>query len=126
MIINNLMKDMAFSDPVRSLQRTSSNAPENAAGPEERDFNVTGIYIVGFVTLVIVVVAGFRMVQKSFFRESGNVVDASEFPEDKAVEREAKSTLAKRKQAILELFKTAQVTMVSNIHTVIRISNFRK
>ena len=103
---------MSSNDLARNKQTAA-----RSAGVSEHDFNVIGIYIVGFVMIVIVTIACFRMVRICISRRRVTVMDPSDLPEDKTVHKTSKSTLAKRKQAILELFETSQVTMVSNNHT---------
>jgi hypothetical protein len=115
MLANDLMRDLAFSDPVRRLQKAHSNTTDGFAisASYETDFHVIGIYIVGIVMILIVAVACCRIVGTYMARRRITAIDASELPDDKTVNKPAESTLARRKQAILELFETSQVTMVS-------------
>ena len=78
-----------------------------------------GIYIFGVLLIfVIAVVVWFRMFKSCCASKgSDNVVNVPELPDYKTVYQTPESTLAKRKEAILDLFETEQVTMVSNDHT---------
>lgn len=119
MQLNDPVQDLAFSDPVRRLQRaTGGNTTDTFTYPEEHDSNVVCLYIAGIVMVAIVAVACYRLARKMMSTASGNIVDTivdtPELPDDKKEERTAKSTLAKRKQTILDLFETSEVTMVSN------------
>jgi hypothetical protein len=113
MIANELTKDMAFSDLERMLQQTTSDNSTNS--PESEKFNVTGALLFVVLMLVLTIFGILRM---------------RDLPGDEAVHKTAKSTLAERKRAILELFKTSEVTMVSHDQTGIakgiRISNSRE
>jgi hypothetical protein len=109
MLSYDLVKDLAFSDPVRHLQRASRDASAESTGSES-NFHVNKIYIVGIAMIVIVAVVCFRYMT----RRRLTAMAASELPENKTVSTTTKSTLSKRRQAMLELFKTAQVTMVSS------------
>jgi hypothetical protein len=122
MIVNCLLKDLAFSNPARRMQRSSENrtgcrtgcrtASSDGSG---NDFNIIGIYIVGVVVTVLAAIGCIRMVYVCLStRRTLNATDAPELLDDKSVHKTPKTTIAKRKQAILELFETTQVTMVSN------------
>jgi hypothetical protein len=114
MLANDLVKDLAFSDPVRHLQRGSRNATSTgSASSDESDFHVNKIFIVG-IAMIIVAVFPFRIFRTYMARRRMTATDASELPEDETLKTTKKSTLSKSRQAILELFKKAQVTMVSN------------
>jgi hypothetical protein len=114
MLSNDLVKDLAFSDPMRRLQRTLIDSSSKSASSEREQFYVDKTCIVGLVMTFIVAVACFRLLTH-VARRRITAIDASELPEDKTVINSKKSTLSKRRQAILEqLFKTAQVTMVSS------------
>jgi hypothetical protein len=113
MVANELIKDMGISDMGRLLQQTTSENSTNS--PESEKFNVTGALL--FVVLMLVLtIFGIRRMR--------------DLPGDEAVHKTAKSTLAERKRAILELFETSEVTMVSHDQTGIakgiRISHSRE
>ena len=112
MIDTDFLKDFAFSDPVRRLHQTSDNNTISDAASYEHAPNVIGIYLTGVIMVVIVAVACFRIVRVLLSAGSVDEVDAPELPSDNKEQR--KSTLAQRKRAILEIFETSQVTMVSN------------
>jgi hypothetical protein len=112
MIATAFLKDWTFPDTVRRL---------HIKGDEDSFFNVMGIYIFGVVLIFIIAVIVWLKMFHICCASKGNenVVDVlPELPDDKAVYKTPESTLAKRKQAILELFETEQVTMVSNDNTV--------
>jgi hypothetical protein len=115
-----LLKDLAFLEPVRRLQRTRQPPRDDSSRYSDSDgeFNVIGVYVIGIVMIAIVAIGCFRMVRICVSRRRVNVMDATELPDDKSVHKIPKSTLAKRKQDILELFETSQVTMVSTYNTV--------
>jgi hypothetical protein len=115
-----LLKDLAFLEPVRRLQRTRQHPRDDSSRYSDSDgeFNVIGVYVIGIVMIAIVAIGCFRMVRICVSRRRVNVMDATELPDDKSVHKIPKSTLAKRKQDILELFETSQVTMVSTYNTV--------
>jgi hypothetical protein len=119
MFTNALFKVSAFSDPVRRLQRMSGDtttSTSTSTTSSRNGFNVVGIFVVGFVIIVMVAIGIFRIYRSSRVSSTGreDVTGAPELPDDKSVHRAPKLTIAKRKQAILELFETSQVTMVSN------------
>jgi hypothetical protein len=137
MLVNDLLKDLAFPDAVRHLQlqptardsSTVAGTPDNTteAGSGSGSNNLVGIYILGLVMILVLVRIAWIVVPT----RRANTTDASELPssDDKTLGKKPKSTLAQRKQAILELFETSQVTMVSNDTVMtrpIRISNSRK
>jgi hypothetical protein len=112
MLSKDLLKDWAFPDAVRRLQQTS----DDTTSGDGHDFSVLGLYISGVVLIFVIAVIGwfkmFRICCAS--KESVDDVNTPELSEEKAVTKTPKSTLAERKQAILKLFETLQVTMVSN------------
>jgi hypothetical protein len=111
------MKDLlGFSDLGRLLQQTTSeNTTTNSSASE-----VFSIALACLFLIPMLVIAIFGCIRIREMRE--NVVDVPELPK--------KSTLAERKRAILELFETSEVTMVSHDQTWIakgiRINNPRK
>jgi hypothetical protein len=137
MLATDLLQDFVSSDPVRRLQpgydvnrhqqRGQDNIDDGAASPEEEHVqnNVIWIYIAGMVVILFVVFGSFRLVQ-NYIISTGS----DEFAIDHTVpQKPRKSTLDERKQAILELFETSQVTMVSKDHILvsgIRIRNLRQ
>jgi hypothetical protein len=104
MLANKVMNDSGFSDLGRLLQQTASD--NTTAGSEREEHNVAGVYLFGFIMLVIAIFACIRR------RE--NVVDVPELPGDKTVHKTPKSTFAQRKRDMLDLFETSEVTMVSH------------
>jgi hypothetical protein len=118
---NGFFKDLAFSDPVRHLQRTSDNTTTSSGS----DRYFVGIYIVGLAMIVMVAIWCVKTIRSCVCLRRVNAIDAPELPPDKSVHKLTKSTLAKRKQAILELFKTSQVTMVSRKTEIARHQNYQ-
>ena len=111
MLATILLKELAFSDSVRRLQQTGDHDTTYSAASSESDSNRGGIYIsiVGLAIIVVsVAISCFAMIRIL------NNVDDLELLDDKSVHTTPKSTLAERKQAILDIFETSQVTMVSN------------
>jgi hypothetical protein len=113
MLSYDLVKDLAFSDPVRRLQRGASR--DSSSSSESGFHQDNMIYILFWLVMIfLVAVACFRIHRTSMARRRLTAMAASELPENKTVSTTTKSTLSKRRQAMLELFKTAQVTMVSS------------
>ena len=122
MVATDLLNDFVFADPLRRLQNTrSNNTFTSGAASSEGASNGIGIYLAGLVMVFIVAFASIGMAKELLSTGSENVVDAPELStEDNPLQKTPrKSTLAERKQAILELFKMSQVTMVSNDNTMI-------
>jgi hypothetical protein len=114
-----LLKDLAVSNPVMRMLRSSENitgSREASSDGSRDDFNVIRMYIVGFVVTVLVAIGCIRLVYICLStRRTVNATDAPELlDDDNSVHKTPTTTIAKRKQAILELFETSQVTMVSN------------
>jgi hypothetical protein len=113
-----LLQDLAFPDSGRTLQgpcdRSTSSDHDSGIVP----FKHLGIYIVGVgLVLVLSVCWCIRLLRS----ESTRDVNAAAAPVPAQDERaeggdgETESTLAQRRlHAILELFRTSQVTMVRN------------
>jgi hypothetical protein len=129
MMANYLLKDLVFSNPVRRvLVRSSENrtgcrigcrtASSDGSDGSGAPFNVIVIYIVVFVISVLVAIGCIRMILTT--RSTVNATDAPGLLDDKSVHKTPKTTIEKRKQAILELFETSQVTMVSNDNKLMR------
>jgi hypothetical protein len=82
------------------------------------------LYMLSFVMTFIVAIGCFRMVQIHYLSTPGQRVNAMNAPAELPTDNNNKlceiqmSTLAERRQAILALFETSQVTMVSKEHTV--------
>jgi hypothetical protein len=121
MLVNDLLKDLAFPDPGRHLQRQPTIGSSTVAGtPDSAEAesgsggsnNLVGIYILGLVMILVLVRIAWIVVPT----RRANTMDTPESPssDDKILGKKPMSTLAQRKQAILELFETSQVTMVSN------------
>jgi Na+/phosphate symporter len=117
-----LMKDLGFSDLGRLLQQTTSE--NTAPGSPSDAFNIAVACL--FLGLPMLVVAIFACIRLKEMREHSLAVP--ELPSD--AHKTPKSTLAGRKRAIVELFETSDVTMVSQDQAVIakgsRISNSRE
>jgi hypothetical protein len=112
-----LSKDLAFPGPGRLLQQTSNNTREEEDGSGSAFNVISGAYIVAMVLIVMIAAWCVSSIRRYVRAGTSVAIDAP--------------TLAKRKQAVLELFETSQVTMVSNHETVmarwrIRINNLRK
>jgi hypothetical protein len=105
MLAVKIMKDLSFSDMGRLLQRTNSD--NTTAGSEGENYNVAAACMFGFIMLVITICACVAM------REIIGDHVLSELPGDDTVLKTIKSTLADRKRAIVQLFETSDVTMVS-------------
>jgi hypothetical protein len=103
---NELMKHLAFSDLGRLLQQKQITY-ENSSSGSLSDVFIVAVAFLFVVPMVVVTI--FACVRMREMRE--NVEDVPESPGD--VRKTPKSTLAIRKRAILELFKTSEVTMVS-------------
>ena len=105
MFEDNLSEEFAFLDAGRHLQ---SESAFNATSSED-DFDAVseGIFFVGLYILTMVF--GCCCMCRTFMYTSRvNSVDAHDLP------HLLKSTLAKREQAVLDLFERAKVTMVSH------------
>jgi hypothetical protein len=107
MLVNELLKDLAFPDPGRLLRQIEPEVTE--AGPES-DFNVVaGICFFGILMILMAICLRFNPTFRSLCvstRRENAMDKARDMPQ---------STLAEREYAILELFETSQVTMVSNM-----------
>jgi hypothetical protein len=115
------MKDLGFSDLGRLLQQTTSENTEPGYSSDAFNIALACLFLVPML-----VVASFACIRLKEMRE--NVLAVPELPND--AHKIPKSTLAGRKRAILELFETSNVTMVSQEQTgiakSIRISNSRQ
>jgi hypothetical protein len=124
MLAADIVKHWVFSDTDRRLQQTSNDATSGSAF--STIFIVMGMSMSGFVIICIVAIKCCRILVEirslSTTERSGTAMDATTTPEfstDNTLHKTPrKSSLAERKQAILELFESAQVTMVSNYRTV--------
>jgi hypothetical protein len=124
----NPLKNLAFWDQVRRLQQGCTGDKNSRAGSagSQNGFNVIGTYLIGLVMIIITVTGIVKHVRNILATRRVNAVDTPELPQhDEKLPKIPKSTLAKRKQAILELFETSQVTMVSNDKTAMAISHIR-
>jgi hypothetical protein len=113
MFATDLVNESVLSYPVRRLQQTTSYV-----------FIYLGMYL-----SCLVMVFGLIIVIIRSFSTPGSVAaldTTTEFPTDNNTLHKTSrmSTLAERKQAILELFESAQVTMVSNDYTLIGRRHF--
>jgi heme/copper-type cytochrome/quinol oxidase subunit 3 len=109
-----LSNDLAFSDPRLLLQPTLQPTSNNSTYESENDFNAaSGISF--FLVQIIVVFCGCVCMYLSC---RNSRLDATVPPQRAQKQRKrSTSTLAQRKQAILEQFETSQVSMVSNEDT---------
>jgi hypothetical protein len=130
MVGHDLLKDLAFWDQVRRLERPGHNITAGTADSGDEFDILGGVCFLGISIILMGIFCRFRTVRRSCCRV--NARDDPELPQhgDK-LPNKAKSAHTKRQQAILELFETSQVTMVSNDNTAmamghIRISNSRK
>jgi predicted metalloprotease len=123
MLVNDLLKNMAFPDPRRHLQlqptrgfSTEAGTSDSTEKGSESGSNFVGIYILGLGMIFVLVMIVFWILAVAARRaNTTDVMDTPALPEsDKTMGKNPKSTLAQRQQAILELFETSQVTMVSN------------
>jgi hypothetical protein len=109
---NELMKGLGFSDLGRLLQQTSSQ--NTTTGSLSENFNVAA----GCLFMVLILVAAILLACIKMGERRENIVGGvPELPTD--IHKTPKSTLAGRKRAILELFETSDVTMVSHDQTEI-------
>ena len=103
-----LLKDLAFPDSGRLLQAsTDSTSDEDSRGP----FNQIAISVVGVGLLLLCAIWCISSVRSGSATRVVNVTLAPVLPQDERAGGAIQSTL-QRKQAILELFRTSQVTMV--------------
>jgi hypothetical protein len=110
----NPLKDLAFWDQLRRLQQGCTGNIAGSTG-SATGFNVIGTYLIGFVIITLTITGIVKLVRHGLSTRRVNAVDVPELPQhDEKRPKIPKSTLAKRKQTILELFETSQVTMVSN------------
>jgi hypothetical protein len=132
MLATGLMQDLSFSDLGRLLQQTTTTHDTTLVDGSDEEIeegrdedSVFAVYLFGFIMVVIMTIGCYKW-----------RINASHVPElpseNKPVRNTTKSTLAERKQAIIELFDTSDVTMVS-VHDAhcwcwqgIRISHSRK
>jgi hypothetical protein len=102
MLVNNLLKDLAFPDPGRLLQRES---PEITKASSESDLDILGaVGFIGILMILAVICGRFN----TKFRSAPELPHHGDKPRDIP-----NSTLAERKHAILGIFETSQVIMVS-------------
>jgi hypothetical protein len=110
----NPVEDLAFWDQVRRLQQGCTGNTAGSAG-SQTGFNVIGTFLIGLVMIIMVVTGIAKLVRHGLSTRRVNAVNSPELPQhDEKLPNIPNSTLDKRKQAILELFETSQVTMVSN------------
>jgi hypothetical protein len=123
MLVNDLLKELAFPDPERLLEQTSDYstasptiANTSTAGSAVTPLNIIALYFVwSGLMLLLFIWCGITLRGVGVSRPLLDArSDAPELNHDKSVIKTPKSTLAQRKQTILELFETSQVTMVSN------------
>ena len=102
---DNLSEEFAFLDAGRHLQ--SESAFNATSSEDDFDDNAVsqGIFFVGMHILLMVIFGCSCMCRTYMYTRRVISVDAPE------------STLAKREQAVLDLFERAKVTMVSNDKT---------
>jgi hypothetical protein len=119
---NELMKDLGFSDLGRLLQQTTSKT--RTPGSPSDVFNIAVASLLFLVPMLALAI--FACSRLKEMRELPLAVP--ELPSD--AHKTPKSTLAGRKRAMVELFETSDVTMVSQDQTGIakgsRISNSRQ
>jgi hypothetical protein len=119
---NELMKDLGFSDLGRLLQQTTSETTTPDGSPSDV-FNiaVASLFLIPMLAIAIFACNGLKETRE-------HSLAVPELPSD--AHKTPKSTLAGRKRAIVELFETSDVTMVSQEQTGIakgcRISNSRE
>ena len=104
MLALSLLKDLAFSDPAKRLKQTCDNNNNNPSSGSDSDYAASGICLIGII-MAFLLFCGFLNMYRNFCESTRTRANAN---------LRIKSTLAERKQAILELFKTSQVTMVSS------------
>ena len=119
MSVADLSNDFVLSDPGRHLQQITSNT--TLIGNAESGFDVAAGICYGGILILMILFACLSMYRCCLYerRRVDAIANApSELLRDlRRVCKIPKSTLAERKQAILDLFETEQVTMVSNDHT---------
>jgi hypothetical protein len=118
MLNHDLLRDLGFAD-ARGPSSDHQQQQETTAG-SQKDFNHDmGLYLFGFLLVIIIVVGCLRICITSggaggaLGYEREDAPAAAESPR-KAIHKTPKWTLGERKQAILGIFETSQVTMVSN------------
>jgi hypothetical protein len=118
---NELMKDLGFSDLGRLLQQTTSKTRTPGSPSDVFNIAVASLFLIPMLAVAI-----FACGRLKELRERSLAVP--ELPSD--AHKTPKSTLADRKRAMVELFETSDVTMVSQDQTGIakgcRISNSRE
>ena len=113
MSVADLSNDFVFSDPGRHLQQITSNT--TLTGDAESGFDVAAVICFGGIQTLIVLLACLSMHRccvDERRRANANANTSSELLHGGQM-----TTLAKRKQAIVELFEKTQVTMVSIDYT---------
>jgi hypothetical protein len=126
-----LLQDLAFPDSGRLLQGSSDPSTTTIRSDQQHDdsgtivpFNHLSIYVAGVGLVLLSVVCCIRLVRSELAkRDAANAAAAAPVPaQDERAEQEeggddeieSALLVQRRLHAILELFRTSQVTMVRN------------